>query len=191
MSTLEMTREYEGTEIPSAGTYVIDPSHASVEFVARHLMVSKVRGRLSPPSGTFTIADDPTASSVEVALDAASVSTGDENRDGHLRSPDFLDVEHFPTILFVSTGVHHVKSQQWAIDGDLTIKGVTRPVTLALEVGGTLRDPWGNVRVAFSASTEIDRDEWGVNFNQVLDGGGLLVGKKVRIELELEAALQS
>jgi polyisoprenoid-binding protein YceI len=189
-TTKEITRMFEGTEVPGAGTYAFDPTHSSVEFVARHLMVSKVRGRLAPPTGTFIIAEDPTQSSVAVTLDPATVSTGDETRDNHLRSADFFDVEHYPTVSFASTGVRHIKGNKWQLNGHLTIKDVTRPVTLDLEVDGALQDPWGNIKVGFSASTEIDREEWGLTWNQVLESGGVLVGKKIKIELTVEAALQ-
>lgn len=187
MSAAQITRTYQGTEIPAAGTYEFDPAHSSVEFVARHLMVAKVRGRFAPPTGSFVIAEDPTTSSVHVALDAASVDTGDDTRDGHLRSADFLDVENHPNISFTSTAVRHVEGDHWEVEGDLTIKDVTRSVTLDLEIEGAVLDPWGNTKAGFSASTEIDREQWGLSWNQVLEGGGVLVGKKIRVEIAIEA----
>jgi polyisoprenoid-binding protein YceI len=173
--------------LPAPGRWTIDRGHSSVEFVARHLMVSKVRGRFEEFTGDLDIGARPEDSSVAVAIAAASVSTGDAQRDGHLASDDFFAAEQFPTINFVSTGVRHVGGERYAVDGDLTVRGVTRPVTLDLEYLGTISDPWGNERVGFSASTEVDREDWGLTWNQALEAGGFLVGKKARIELEVEA----
>src|SRR4051812_2409530 len=152
------------------GTWQIDASHTSVEFVARHLMVSKVRGRFDDVSGTVTIAENPLESHVEVEIATASVSTGDEKRDGHLRSADFFDVENNPTITFRSTGVRPAAKGKghYAVDGELTVSGVTRPVTLDLEYEGEAGDPWGGTRIGFSATTEINRKEWGLQWNVAL-----------------------
>jgi polyisoprenoid-binding protein YceI len=173
--------------LPTPGHWTIDRGHSSVEFVARHLMVSKVRGRFEEFTGDLDIGPRPEDSSVAVAIAAGSVSTGDAQRDGHLTSEDFFAAEQYPTINFVSTGVRHVDGERYAVDGDLTVRGVTRPVTLDLEYLGTISDPWGNERVGFSASTEVDREDWGLTWNQALEAGGFLVGKKARIELEIEA----
>jgi len=191
MSNTQVTRTYKGAELPAAGVYVFDPAHSLVSFSARHLMVSKVRGSFAPPSGSFIIAEDPTQSGVEVEIDVNSVSTNDDTRDGHLRSPDFFDVENFPTMRFVSTSVKHVKGDHWELAGDLTIKGVTKPVTLDLEVEGAARDPWGNTKIGFTATAELDREDWGLSWNQTLETGGVLVGKKIKLEIAVEAAPQA
>ena len=188
MSTI--TRSYEGTEVPAAGVYVIDPTHSSVEFVTRHLMVSKVRGKQAPPAGTFVVGEDPFSSSVDITLDPSSVSTGDEARDAHLRNPDFFDTETYPTIRFASVAVRHVKGDRWEVDGELTVKDVTRPITLNVEYNGAQEDPWGNSKLGLSAVAELDREEWGLTWNQLLESGGVLVGKTVKIEIEIEAARQ-
>jgi polyisoprenoid-binding protein YceI len=190
MSTTASTRTVAGVTLPAAGTFAIDASHSSVEFVARHLMVAKIRGRFAAFSGTVVIADRPEDSSVNVTIQVASVSTADEGRDGHLRSADFFDVEQFPEITFRSTGVRHADGDRWTVDGDLSVRGVARPVTLDLTLEGVLDDPWGNQRAVFSARTEVDREAWGLTWNQALEGGGVLVGKKVRIEIEAEAVRQ-
>lgn len=169
------------------GTWQIDPSHTSVEFVARHLMVSKVRGRFTDVNGTVTIAENPLESHVEVEIGTASISTGDEKRDGHLKSADFFDVEQFPTISFRSTAVRPAAKGDFELDGDLTINGVTRPVTLDLEYAGEVSDPWGGTRIGFSASTEVNRKDWGLQWNVALETGGWLVSDKATINLEIEA----
>jgi len=191
MSTIEVTRGYEGATIPVAGTYVIDPSHSLVAFSARHLMVAKVRGRFDAPAGSFTIADDPLESSVEVTIDPTTVTTGDAKRDEHLRSPDFFDVERFPAVTFASTGVTHVKGNDWRLEGNLTLHGVSRSVTLDLGVVGVEKDPYGNTKVGFEARTTLNREDFGLTWNAALESGGVLVGKEITIELEIEAALQA
>jgi polyisoprenoid-binding protein YceI len=192
MTTTETTtptliRDYQGHDVPQAGTYEIDSSHSNVDFVVRHLMISKVRDRFNSFSGAFTVAEVPEESSVEVSIDAASISTDDEQRDGHLRGADFFDTEQFPTLTFKSTGVEAVKGNNWTVAGDLTIKGVSKPVVLDVEFEGAQTDPWGGARVGFTASTEIDREDWGLSWNQALETGGVLVGKKIKIELGVEA----
>ena len=183
----ELTREYEGTRIPAPGVYDLDPKHTSAEFVARHLMISKVRGRLDDVSGTIRIAQEPEQSSVEVTIGAASINTGEEQRDAHLRSEDFFDADKHPTWTFKSTAVEHAGGDRWKVSGDLTIRGTTRPVVLDTEFDGAHPTPWGPDAVAFSASTEIDREDWGLTWNMALETGGVMVGKKVRIELNVEA----
>lgn len=181
-------RTVDGRDVPAAGRWTVDAAHSTVEFVARHLMVTKVRGRFADYDATITIADDPAASSVDVTIQVASVSTGDAGRDGHLTSPDFFDAENHPTISFASTKVTPVSRDAWKVDGDLTVKDVTKPVVLDVEFSGVATDPWGNQKAFFTASTEVDREDWGLTWNQPLAGGGVLVGKKVRIELEIQAA---
>ncbi|MBI2167950.1 MAG: YceI family protein [Actinobacteria bacterium] len=189
MSTALATRTVAGQELPTPGTWEIDRSHSSAEFVVRHLMVSKVRGRFGDFAGSVEIGEAPEASSVAVTLQAASIETGESPRDEHLRSADFLDVESFPTLAFRSTGVE-AAGKRWKVTGDLTIRDVTRPVVLDVEFGGAAGDPWGGQRAAFSASTEIDREDFGLTWNQVLETGGVLVGKTIKIELEVEAVRQ-
>ena len=185
-TTQELTREHNGTVIPTAGVYDLDPKHTSVEFIARHLMITKVRGRFDDVSGVITVAEDPEASSVEVTIGAASVHTGEAQRDGHLRSGDFFDTETHPTWTFKSTKVEP-DGDQWKVTGDLTIRGETQPVVLDVEFDGANTTPWGTSAVAFSATTELDREQWGLTYNQVLETGGVMVGKKIRIELNVEA----
>jgi polyisoprenoid-binding protein YceI len=167
------------------GTWTIDASHSTVGFTARHLMITKVRGRFTSVSGSVTVGADPLASHVEATVDMASVSTGDDNRDGHLRGADFFDVEQFPTMTFSSTDVVPDGSD-YRLNGNLTIKGVTRPVSFALEFEGVGKDPWGGTRASFSAGTEINRKEWGLEWNVALETGGVLVSEKVKIELEVQ-----
>ena len=189
-TTAQLVRTVEGRHVPEPGDYVIDVSHSTVEFAVRHLMISKVRGRFGSYSGTVTVAERPEDSSVRVSIDAGSVSTNDEQRDGHLRSPDFFDAEAFPTLAFTSTSVEAAKGDTWKVAGDLTVRDVTRPVVLDVEFDGAQVDPWGNARLGFSASTEIDREDWGLTWNQALETGGVLVGKKIKIELGIEATRQ-
>jgi polyisoprenoid-binding protein YceI len=154
-------------------------------------MVAKTRGRFGSLRGAVVIGEDHLASSVEVEIDTASVDTGDETRDAHLRSADFFDVEQHPTITYRSTSVRPAESGHWAVEGDLTVSGVTHPVVLDVVFEGGATDPAGNVRIGFTASAEIDREAFGLRWNRALEGGGLLVGKQVAIEIEAEAVLRS
>ena len=185
------SRTVNGTEYPAVGTYAIDPSHTQLGFAVRHMAVSKVRGRLSKFDGTIDIAEDPVDSKVSLTIDATSVDTRDENRDNHLRTNDFFDVENHPTLTFTSTAIAAAGPTEWKVTGDLTIRGVTRPVTLDVTLEGVVKDPYGNHRVGFSASTEINREDFDVSFGAVMEAGGLVVAKKVGIEIELEAVLQA
>lgn len=165
-----------------------DLSHSSVNFHVRHLMVSKVHGRFSLWGGTLEIDnDDITKSRVDVSIDATSVDTKEEKRDAHLRSADFFDVEKFPELTFKSTAVEKIGNEELVITGDLTIHGVTRSVKLAVELGGVAKDPWGGTRTGFSAKTSFNRKDFGLGWNSVLEAGGVLVGEKVEITLEIEA----
>lgn len=168
------------------GTWTIDPSHSSVGFVARHLMVSKVRGEFRSFSGALTIAEDRLASSVQASVEMNSVSTGDDQRDGHLRTGDFFDTEQFPTMTFTSTAVR-AAGDDFVLVGDLMIKGVTRSVEFELEFDGVSPDPWGGTRAGFSATTVINRKDFGLEWNVALDTGGVLVGDKVTITLDIQA----
>ena len=185
------TRTFNGIDIPVAGTYQLDPNHKRVGFVARHLMVSKVRGSFADTTATITVAEDPLQSSVTATIQAASITTDQEQRDGHLKSPDFLDVEKFPTLEYRSTGVKSIDGNEFVLTGVLTIKDVTVPVDLEVELEGVGRSPYGQDVFGFSATAEIDREAFGITWNVALETGGVLVGKKVKLEIEGEAIRQS
>ena len=189
-ATTELTRTVDGTEVPGAGTYALDASHSDVGFSVRHLMVSKTKGRFSGVSGTVLIAEDPLASSVEVSIDVASLDTRDATRDGHLLSPDFFDVEQHPTITYRSTKVTPAGKDRWTVDGDLIVRGTTRPVALEVSFEGGAKDPWGGQRLGFTAKAEVDREDFGLTWNQALETGGVLVGKTAKLEIEAEAVRQ-
>ncbi|RYV50056.1 YceI family protein [Pengzhenrongella frigida] len=174
----------------TAGAWVADVSHSEAGFTVRHAGISKVRGFVAITEATITIGADLSASAVTATLDASTIDTRDENRDGHLKGADFFDVENFPTWTFVSTSVTGSGAEA-VVAGDLTIHGVTRPVTLATEFTGTAVDPWGNLRAGFSASTEISRKDFGLTWNAALEAGGVLVGDKVKIALDLSAIKQA
>ena len=186
-ATTTLTRTVEGREVPNTGTYDFDLAHSSIELVVRHLVVSKVRARFSDWSGSLTIADNPEDSKVEVTIQTGSFSSGDETRDGHVKSADFFDVEQFPTATYRSTKVTPATNGDWAVDGELTIRGITKPVALAVTFAGAATDPFGNAKVFFEASTDIDRDQFGVSFNAPLEAGGVLLSKNIKIELEVQA----
>ncbi len=177
--------EAQTVNAPPAGTYEIDPAHTSLEFVARHLM-TKVRGRFAYFSGVAEITGDPATSHVEVEVDVASVDTRQPQRDGHLKSADFFDVEHHPKITFKSTGIRPGEAGTWKLDGDLTVRGVTRPITLDVEFLGMAVDPFGNTKAGFEATTEVNREDWGLNWNAALETGGFLLAKTVRLEIEAQ-----
>jgi polyisoprenoid-binding protein YceI len=173
-------------------TWKIDPSHSGVHFSVRHMVVSKVRGRFAKFEGTVTYDEaQPSASSVEVAIDTASIDTGEAQRDAHLRSADFFDAAAHPIIAFRSTRVAPAGGKRLKITGELTIRGTTREVVLDGELLGTAKDPWGNQRIGFSARTAIERSAFGLTWNQVLEAGGVLVGDKIEIDLEVEAVAAS
>jgi polyisoprenoid-binding protein YceI len=180
-------------EIPGyvAGTWAIDPVHSEVSFVVRHMMVSKVRGRFDKFEGTIVTAADPLQSSVTASIDLSSVNTGAPDRDNHIRSADFFEVENHPTMTFKSTGVRQ-EGENFLLDGDLTIRGITRPITLELEINGFGPDAYGGTRVGFSALGQITRQDFGVSFNGPIPGvpGGVAVSDKVTINLEVEGVLQ-
>jgi len=166
----------------------IDVSHSGVHFTARHMMFAKVHGRFTRWSGTLEVDEqNPAASHVSAEIEAASIDTSEEKRDGHLRSADFFDAEKHPKITFKSTKVEAKGANASRVTGDLTIRGVTKPVTLAVELLGKGKDPWGNERIVFSGSTSVDRKDFGLMWNQVLEAGGVLVGDKIDINLEIEA----
>jgi polyisoprenoid-binding protein YceI len=187
--TAVSSRTVSGVEYPAVGTYAIDPSHTRVGFVVRHMAVSKVRGSFPGVTGTLELAERPADSKISVTIDAASVDTRDENRDNHLRTNDFFDVPTHPTWTFESTAIRELGPTEWEVDGDLTIRGTTRPITLTAELEGVVTDPYGNHRVGFSAKGSLDRDDYGVSFGAVMEAGGLVVGKKIDIEIDTEATL--
>ncbi|GAA4352116.1 YceI family protein [Angustibacter luteus] len=168
------------------GVWTVDPVHSEVEFVARHLMVSKVRGRFSDFTGQITIGATLAECSVEASVRTASVETRDPARDEHLRSPDFFDVERHPEMTFRSTGVRE-DDGDFLLDGELALVGVTRPVTFVLEFNGAGPDLWDGVRAGFSAKAQISRKQWGLTWNEAIETGGVLVSDKVTIELEVQA----
>ena len=168
------------------GTWNVDAVHSNVAFIVRHLVVAKTRGRFGTFEGVVTIAEEPLQSKVEATVQTASVDTGDEGRDNHLRTNDFFEAETYPTMTFVSTSITP-DGDDYELTGDLTIKGVTKPVTWELEFNGVVTDPWGNTRAGFSAETEINRKDWGLDYNAVLEAGGVLIGEKVKLNLEIEA----
>jgi polyisoprenoid-binding protein YceI len=170
------------------GTYTVDPSHSRVGFVARHAMVTKVRGGFNEFAGSFTIdATNPSASSAELTIEAASIDTRNADRDAHLRSNDFFAMEQHPQLRFVSTAIERVSDTEYQVTGDLTLRGITKPVTIDLEYTGSAVDPYGNTRVGFEGATQVNRKDWGVNWNTALEAGGVLVSEKVTLEFEISA----
>lgn len=185
------SRVLNGVEHPAVGNYLLDPLHTSVGFTVRHMAVSKVRGIFKGVEGTLEIAERPEDSKVTVIIDPNSVETGDPNRDNHLRTDDFFDVANHPEWRFESTAVRVTGAGEYEVDGDLTIRGVTKKVTLSLSLGGVVTDPYGLHRAGFSAKTSINRDDFGVSFGAVMETGGLVVAKKVDIEIDAEVTRQS
>jgi polyisoprenoid-binding protein YceI len=182
---MSTTQEAFGLQLPATGSWTIDPGHAEVGFIGRHFGLTRIRGRFVDVSGAVVVADDPAGSTVEVTINTASVDSGDQARDDHLRSADFFDVEKHPQAHFRSTAVHFDGSRI-ALVGALTIKGVTRSVTLDVEYLGNATDPSHNERIVFSARGRIDREDWGLTWNMLLEAGGLLVSKEIAIEIEVE-----
>jgi polyisoprenoid-binding protein YceI len=168
------------------GAYALDPSHTHVGFLARHLVVSKVRGTFEKVDAAIRVGESLETSGVDVTIDVASLTSRDEKRDAHLRSADFFDVEKFPTMTFHSTGITAGAAGHYAVTGDLTIRDQSRPVTLDVEYLGDQKTPWGTSVSVITASAEIDRDEWGLNWNVALESGGVLVSKKIQLEIEAE-----
>jgi polyisoprenoid-binding protein YceI len=189
MTTRTDSRTVEGRVVPAPGRYVIDSAHSSIQVTARHLVISKVRGQFKVFTGAIVIAEEPTESWVEMVVQASSIDTGDAERDEHLRSADFLDVEHHPEIRFRSTHVDARPNGAWQVGGDLTIRDRSRPVVMDVEYTGIATDPWDNVRIAFLATGEVDREEFDITWNQALEAGGVLVGRSLRFECDVEAVL--
>jgi len=171
-----------------AGDYSLDITHSRIGFSARHAMVTTVRGQFGEfEGGAHLDTTDPSASSAKVNIRAASISTGQADRDAHLRSADFFDVETFPELTFVTTAVTRADATTWTVTGDLTIKGVTNPVTIDFESTGSARDPFGNLRVGFEGAATINRKDWGLTWNAALETGGVLVSEKIKLELDVSA----
>jgi polyisoprenoid-binding protein YceI len=187
-----MTATTTVTAVPGyvAGTWTIDPVHSEVGFSVRHMMVSKVRGRFTTFSGQIVTGADPASSSVTAEIDLTSIVTGNEQRDAHIRSADFFEAETYPTMTYRSTGVR-VEGGEYILDGDLTLKGITKSVPLTLELNGFGPDPYGGTRAGFTATGEINRRDFGVNFHATLETGGAVVADKVALHLEIEAVLAS
>ena len=192
VATTPGSRVVDGRVVPEVGVWEIDPSHQAFEFVARHLM-ARVRGRFPGVTGAATIAERPEDSTLEIEIDANTIDTKDETRDAHMRSDDFFGVEEHPKITFRSTGVRPGDGEnEWKVDGDLTIRGNTRPVTVDVEFLGSGLDPWGNKRIGFSGAVpEVDREQWGLVWNSPLETGGFVLGKHVRLEIEAELIKKS
>ncbi|GAA1024219.1 polyisoprenoid-binding protein [Acrocarpospora pleiomorpha] len=184
-------REWQGITIPVAGEFALDGAHTRVGFVAKHMMVSKVRGNFGEFSGKIVIAENPAESAVDVTIQTASINTGVADRDTHLRSDDFLSADKFPEVTFRSTAVQDFSGDEFTLVGDLTVRDVTKQVALKAEFGGAATNPWGQEIFGFSAEAEIDREVFGLTWNQALEAGGFLVGKKIKIEIEGEAVRQA
>ena len=184
-----VTRLAGGVELPAPGRWQIDPDHAELAFIGRHFMLTKIRGRFAGISGAIEVAEKPGDSTAEVTIDMASVDSGSQVRDDHLRSPDFFDTARHPTASFSGRAVGW-QGTRGLLEGELTIRGITRPVTLQAEYLGHAADPWGGHRAVFTAHGALNREDWELTWNLPLDGGGLLVSKEITIEIELEAVLQ-
>jgi polyisoprenoid-binding protein YceI len=183
------TRLAGGTKLPAPGRWQIDPGHTELAFIGRHFMLTKVRGRFTGVSGEIVVAEEPGESTAEVTIDMTSVDSGSQARDDHLRSPDFFDTGRHPTATFTGRAAGW-QGTRGVLAGELTIRGITRPVTLHVEYLGHAADPWGGHRAIFTASGTLNREDWGLTWNQVLDGGGLLVSTQIHIEIEIETVLQ-
>ena len=186
MTTVPATVEIPGYLV---GTWKADPVHSEIAFSVRHLVISKARGRFTSYDVTIVTGEDLLGSSVTATIDLASIDTGHEMRDNHLRSAEYLEIDKYPTMSYRSTGIRQT-GDGWAIDGELTLHGVTRPVPLAVEVSGFSPDPWGGQRAGFSATAEINRSDFGIDISTPMEAGGVVVGDKVSISLEIQAVLQ-
>jgi polyisoprenoid-binding protein YceI len=183
------TRLAGAAELPAPGHWQIDPGHTEVAFIGRHLMLTKIRGRFTGVAGTIVVTEDPAGTTAVVSIDMASVDSGSQARDDHLRSADLFDTARHPTATFTGHAADW-HGTRGLLAGDLTIRGITRPVSLAAEYLGHVADPWGGHRAIFTAEGTLNREDWGLTWNMPLDNGGLLVSKEIRIEIEAEAVLQ-
>jgi polyisoprenoid-binding protein YceI len=184
--SMPLTRTVAGRLVPAPGRWSFEAGNSTIAFSVKHMMISKVRGTFREFAGSIQVADDPRESTVDASIAAASIDTGMAYRDNDLRSADFLDVEQHAHLEFRSTGIRP-DGEDWVLAGELTIAGRTRAVELALQFGGVGTDPWGNTKAMFSASTEIVREDWGLTYNKAIEGGGVLIGSKVKIEIEIQA----
>lgn len=185
--TETLIREVGGRTVPAVGQYKLDPGHTQVGFVARHLVMTKVRGQFENWTAELEIADRIEDSTLVVRMEAKSITTGNPDRDEHLRSPDFLDVENHKELVFRSTAVRASADGAWDVEGLLEIMGIAKPVVLKVDFAGEGVDPWGNTKLFATASTEINREDWGLTWNVALEAGGLLVSKKIKIQIEVQA----
>lgn len=183
------TRTIDGVALPPTGVWDIDPGHTDLAFTGRHFMVTRVRGRFTDVTGWIRIADEMNDSSVEVVIGMASVESGNPTRDGHLRSDELFDVERYPHATFRSGRVEW-RGERGVVEGDLTLHGVTRPVSLEVSFEGCVRDPWDADRAIFSAKTRINREDFGISWNVALEAGGVLVSKEITIDIETETVLR-
>jgi polyisoprenoid-binding protein YceI len=185
---MSIASEETSTSVPTSGTYSIDPSHSRVGFSVRHAMISKVRGHFGDVEGSGEFdAEAPRNSQLSITIKSASIDTGNADRDAHVRNADFLDVETYPTITFASTSIDASGDGSFAVTGDLTIKGVTKPVTFDVELGGSAVDPWGHTRLGLEGRAVVSRKDWGLTWNAALETGGVIVSDKVTLEFEVEA----
>lgn len=191
VNTAPTTPDASGSRLPAPGTFSLDPAHTYVGFVARHLMVARVRGQFTEFTGSLTVARNPARCTAEATIQTASITTHHDQRDTHLRSADFLDTDRYPTMTFHSTEIVGSTTNALTVLGQLTIKETTRPVRVNVELNGFATDPWGQQRIAMTATTEIDREEFGITFNTATESGGVLIGKTVKIEIEVEAVRQT
>jgi polyisoprenoid-binding protein YceI len=185
-----MTTTQSTTTTPAVGVWDLDTAHSDLRIIAKHLMVTKVRGTFEDLTGTIEVAEDTSKSMARIEAKAASVTTGVADRDEHLRSPDFLDAATYPVVAFVSTEVAP-NGENWKLKGDLTIRGVTKPVTFDLSYQGAAQDPFGNTKAAFVATGEVNREEFGLTWNAPLEGGGVLVSKNLKVEFDVQAMLRA
>lgn len=183
-------RTVDGLPIPAPGVLVVDPAHSSIDAVVRHLVIARVRGRFTSFGGLVHVAEEPEHSWAEVSIDAASIDTGEPDRDEHLRSADFLDVKRYPTIEFKTTFLSRTGRGRFQAGGDLTMRGSTHPVVVECEYRGLATDPQGNERLVLTAESEIDRTRWGLNWNQALETGGVLVSAEVQVQAQIQAVRQ-
>lgn len=173
-------------------SWQIDEAHSHIYFSVRHMMISKVRGSFEAFDGVINFdPENPTRTTVDISIDASSISTNNEDRDNHLKSPDFLNAAEYPTLTFKSTKVEQIDAENGRLYGNLTIRDITKPVVLDVEYAGTAKSPWGTTSAGFSASTTINRQEWHLTWNQALETGGVLVGDKIKIDIELELVQQA
>jgi polyisoprenoid-binding protein YceI len=190
-ATLETDSQTNTADQTLAGTYTIDPTHSRIGFVARHAMVTKVRGSFDEFSGIgYFDPENPSATAIDLTIQAASIDTRNADRDGHLKSNDFFDMENYPTLTFVATSTERVGASDYRVTGDLTIRGVTKSVTVDFEYQGAATDPFGNHRIGFEGSAVVSRKDYGMSFNAALETGGVLVSDKITLELEVSAIRQ-